>query len=75
MEPEPSPTREWEDVVELARVIDHGVASRHGVDAADVLRLARAVLAFHRRLASGSAVTQTTGPATGNGDADDVGVK
>ncbi len=57
MEPETGRSREWEDVVELARQIDHGVASRKGVEGSEVLRLARAVLEFHVRLASGPSVT------------------
>ncbi|MGA7120908.1 MAG: hypothetical protein WBY94_12465 [Polyangiaceae bacterium] len=66
MEPDTGRSREWEDVVELARQIDHGIASRKGLEGNDVLRLARAVLEFHGRLASGPAVSPKTDPACDN---------
>jgi len=44
----------WEGIVELARLIDHGVASRQGIDTAQVVRLSQAVIAFQSRLTSGS---------------------
>jgi hypothetical protein len=62
MEPETDPARAWEDVVHLARRIDHGVAARQGVDNDQVLRLARAVLAFHGRLASGAVLPPKVDP-------------
>jgi hypothetical protein len=49
--------QEWEEIVELARRIDHGVASRQGIDAQEVLRLALAVGAFQRGLTAGWVVT------------------
>jgi hypothetical protein len=51
------PGQDWEQIVELARRIDHGVASRQGIDNTEVLRLARAVVAFQRRLTGGSLLT------------------
>jgi hypothetical protein len=72
MEPETGRSREWEEVVELARLIDHGVASRKGVEGDDVLRLARAVLAFHGRIATGPAVTPKLDPTSGSGKGGDL---
>ncbi len=73
MEQETVPSREWEEVVELARLIDHGVAARQGVEGAEVLRLARAVLAFHGRLASGPVVAPKVDHASDIAKPDDVG--
>lgn len=56
-----APGQDWEQIVELARRIDHGVASRQGIDGDEVLRLARAVLTFQRRLATGSVLTPELG--------------
>jgi hypothetical protein len=55
--------RVWEGIVELARVIDHCVASRQGIDTAEVLRLSQAVIAFQRRLAAGAVLTPEVDPA------------
>jgi hypothetical protein len=42
----------WEEILELARRIDDGVAARRGVNAAEAMELARAVMAFQERLSS-----------------------
>jgi hypothetical protein len=47
----------WEKILQLARRIDEAVASRRGVDAEEALQLARAVVAFQQRIASGSVLT------------------
>jgi hypothetical protein len=65
MELQTSQGRVWEGIVELARLIDHGVASRQGIDTAEVLRLSQAVIAFQRRLAAGSVVTPELDPQGG----------
>ncbi len=72
MEPHTGSSQEWEAVVELARLIDHGVASRQGVEGVEVLRLARAVLVFHGRLANGSVVAPKVDPTSGGAEPGDV---
>jgi hypothetical protein len=44
----------WEEIVYLARSIDGAVAAHEGMDRAEVLRLAKAVVAFQRQIASRS---------------------
>ncbi|HZU83444.1 MAG TPA: hypothetical protein VE987_11030 [Polyangiaceae bacterium] len=56
------PGEDWEQIVALARRIDHEVASRKGIDNGEVLRLARAVVAFQQRLAGGSVMTREVEP-------------
>jgi hypothetical protein len=48
---------EWEEIVSLARRIDEGVASHEGIDTEGVLRLARALKSFQRRVSAKSVVT------------------
>jgi hypothetical protein len=43
----------WEEILELARRIDDGVAARRGVDPGEAMELARAVVAFQQRIAHG----------------------
>jgi hypothetical protein len=63
---------EWEEIVSLARLLDHGVASRQGIDAEGVLRLARAVKSFQLRVTKRSVVTPE-GASTGNDSTRDGG--
>ena len=55
----------WEEIVELARRIDHRVAAREGIDNDDVVRLAQALLAFQDRLSGASVETPELDPRTG----------
>jgi hypothetical protein len=49
------PTKDpWEEILELARRIDDGVAARRGVNPTEAMELVRAVMAFQERLASGA---------------------
>jgi hypothetical protein len=54
----------WEKILQLARRIDEAVASRRGVDAEEALQLARAVVAFQQRIASGSVLTPVPGASS-----------
>jgi hypothetical protein len=65
------PGQDWEQIVELARRIDHGVAARQGIDSVEVLRLAHALVAFQRRLASGSILTPVIEPAAADSPRED----
>jgi hypothetical protein len=56
----------WEEIVDLARTIDRGVADHQGVDHAEVLRLAKAVVAFQRRITSRSFSPPETDSSTGS---------
>jgi hypothetical protein len=58
---------EWEEIVSLARRIDRGVASHQGIDADGVLRLARAVMSFQRRVTAKAGRTLERGPAENDG--------
>jgi hypothetical protein len=49
----------WEEILELARRVDDGVAARRGVDPAEAMALARAVVAFQQRIAHGASLPPT----------------
>jgi hypothetical protein len=57
----------WEQIVDLARTIDRGVADHQGVNHAEVLRLAKAVMAFQRRITSRSFSSPEADPSGGSG--------
>jgi hypothetical protein len=59
---------EWEEIVALARRLDRGVASHEGIDVEGVLRLARAVQSFHRRMSGKWLVAPESGPASDRRD-------
>jgi hypothetical protein len=52
----------WEEILELARRVDDGVAARRGVDPAEAMELARAVVAFQQRIAHGASLPPTGAP-------------
>ncbi len=53
----------WEKILELARRIDDGVAARRGVDPGNAMELARAVVAFQRRLSGGPSLSPPAAPS------------
>lgn len=54
----------WEQILELARSIDDGVAARRGVDPHVAMELARAVMAFQQRLSVGPSLAPPGAPTT-----------
>jgi hypothetical protein len=50
----------WEEILELARRIDDGVAARRGVDPGEAMDLARSVMAFQHRLSGGPSLAPPT---------------
>jgi hypothetical protein len=43
----------WEQIVELAKLVDARAAARSGIDTEAALRLSRAILAFHQVIQRG----------------------